>query len=90
MFWFCIVCFKALVFYFTAWKILTFIPVDVLNLCTVFFEPVKKKSFAEMTPLFLPIEATVMCGRNACEGFLHFLKERLGWAYDSFLFPKFI
>ena len=35
--------------------------------CIKSSEPVKKKSFVQMTPLFLSIQASVMCGGNTYE-----------------------
>jgi hypothetical protein len=58
------VSFKALTSCFSAWVDLTVIPADVLNLCTEFSEPTKKKSFAKKMSLFLPIQVNVICGRN--------------------------
>jgi hypothetical protein len=58
------VCFKALASCFSAWVDLTVIPEDVLNLCTEFSKPAKKKSFTKKMSLFLPIQVNVICGRN--------------------------
>ena len=73
--WFSLCVLKADIFTLVPWQISPLYLVEVLNLHTMFPEP----SSVEMTPLFLPIQARVICGRDAYEFFLFFFKERLAW-----------